>query len=92
MLESKEAWATKAIATPNKAPDGLPYIALPYLVLMKLQASRSQDLADVSRMMGSAQESTLMAVRKVINVYLPEAAEDLESLIMLGKLERSPRR
>jgi len=89
VLEAQAHWATEAIATPNPAPDGLPYIALPYLVLMKLQASRSQDLADVSRMMGGVQEPTLTEVKKVIQAYLPNASEDLESLIMLGQLERS---
>jgi len=89
VLETQEHWATVAIATPNPGLDGLPYITLPYLVLMKLQASRSQDLADVSRMMGGAPESALTEVRKVIQAYLPSACEDLESLIMLGQLERS---
>ena len=37
-------------------PDGLPIIDLPYLVLMKLSASRTQDLADISRMLGLADE------------------------------------
>jgi hypothetical protein len=92
VLETQENWATKAIATPNFAPDGLPYIALPYLVLMKLQASRSQDIADVSRMMGGVQEPNLTEVKKVIQAYLPDAIEDLESLIMLGQLERNQRR
>ena len=41
-------------AAPRQAPDGLPVIALRYLVLMKLEAGRTQDLADVSRMHGGA--------------------------------------
>lgn len=88
VIESTTSWATEAIANPNYAPDGLPIIALPYLVLMKLTASRSQDLADISRMMGGTEESQLQEVRRIVQVYLPSAAEDLESLITLGKLER----
>ncbi|WP_204106180.1 MULTISPECIES: hypothetical protein [Spirulina sp. CCY15215] len=88
VLESREVWAEKAIANPQYSPDGLPIIPLPYLILMKLQASRTQDLADVSRMLGSATESNLEEVRKAIATYLPSAKEDLESLIVLGQLER----
>ena len=55
---------------------------------MKLTASRTQDLADISRMVGGASDSLLQEVRSIIQVYLPSATEDLESLITLGKLER----
>lgn len=88
VLEFSEDWVSDAVASPNYAPNGFPIIALPYLVLMKLQASRSQDLADVSRMLGGAKEADLKEVRKVIQFYLPDAVEDLESLITLGRLER----
>ena len=40
-------------------------------------------------MMGGAQESVITKVKRVIQAYLPEAIEDLESLIMLGRMERS---
>ena len=88
VLTANEDWAAVAVDSPNYSPDGLPVIALPYLVLMKLRAGRSQDLADVSRMLGGATTDQLQAVREVINQYLPTAKEDLESLIILGKLER----
>ncbi len=54
---------------------------------MKLEASRSQDLTDVTRMLGWADENTLDSVRRVIKTYMPNVMEDLESLIVLGKLE-----
>lgn len=88
VLTINENWALEAVDSPNYAPDASPVIALPYLVLMKLRAGRSQDLADVSRMLGGAPSDQLQAVREVINQYLPTAKEDLESLITLGKLER----
>lgn len=87
VLEGEDSWVEKAIANPNYAPDGLPIIALPYLILMKLSASRTQDLADISRMLGLAQDQELEQIRVVIKTYLPTAQEDLESLIVLGKLE-----
>ena len=89
VLEGDAPWVEDAIANPNYAPDGLPVIKLPYLVLMKLSVSRTQDLADVSRMLGSAKQTELTQVREVVNEYLPTAKEDLESLIDLGQLEVS---
>ncbi|NER36237.1 MAG: hypothetical protein F6J93_20025 [Oscillatoria sp. SIO1A7] len=87
VLESNADWARVAIATPNTSPNGLPIIALPYLVLMKLQSARTQDLSDVSRMMGAATSAEIAKVKEIVSQYLPGALEDLESLIVLGKLE-----
>ena len=87
MIVSDEIWGKEAMLHPNIAPDGLPYIDLPYLILMKFKSGRVQDMADISRMMGNADESSLKKVRKVIRYYLSDVMEDLESLISLGKLE-----
>jgi len=87
VLEGEDEWVKAAVLNPNYAPDGLPIIDLSYLVLMKLAASRTQDLADVSRMLGLADKTTLTKIKQTIKIYLPTANEDLESLIMLGKLE-----
>lgn len=65
----------------------LPVLGLPYLVLMKLTAMRSQDWADVSRMLGLATEADLEEVRDVVRRYSPEDVEYLEALIMLGRRE-----
>jgi hypothetical protein len=56
---------------------------------MKLLAGRSQDLADISRMLGGATEVQLINVKQVIGQYLPSVLEDIESLIVLGKLENN---
>jgi hypothetical protein len=87
VLEADDEWVTEAVSKPNYAPDGLPIIDLSYLILMKLSASRTQDLADVSRMLGLADESNLTRIKSVVKAYLSTAMEDLESLILLGKLE-----
>jgi hypothetical protein len=89
VLESGDAWAKEALARPNYTPDGLPAIALPYLVLMKLLASRSQDLADISRMLGGATDVERDRVRQIVARYVPSTTEDLESLIVLGELEKN---
>lgn len=87
VIESESAWVNSALTYPESSPDGLPIIALPYLVIMKLQASRSQDIADITRMLGGADETALNLVRNAVKTYMHDAVEDLESLIMLGKLE-----
>ncbi|MEG3899091.1 MULTISPECIES: hypothetical protein [unclassified Microcoleus] len=87
VIESRDFWVGEAIRNPNNAPDGLPIIGLPYLVLMKLKASRGIDIGDLTRMLGGADETDLRLVRRAVQDFLPDAVEDLESLIVLGKLE-----
>jgi hypothetical protein len=88
VLESSERWAVEAVLDPDRTT-GLPVIRLPYLVLMKLRASRAQDVADLSRMLGQADDATLAQVRAVVRAYRSEDLEDLESLILLGRQELS---
>lgn len=87
VLESGEPWVRDALARPNHAPDGSPVITLPYLVLIKLAASRAVDVGDLSRMLGQADDTALAGVRTIVDRYRPEDREDLESLITLGRLE-----
>ena len=60
---------------------------LPYLVLMKMEASRSRDFGDLGTMLGLASEEELNRVRAVIRRYAPDMVDDLESFIYLGKVE-----
>ena len=89
LIEVRENWWPRALveASNNLDAQGLPIAPLPYLVLMKFQSGRVQDLADVSRMLGIASSEQLEAVRAVFAEHEPEGADDLESLIILGKLE-----
>jgi hypothetical protein len=90
VIEGQEGWYGEALAaaSSNLNGAGAPVLTLPYLVFMKLQASRMQDLADVTRMLGQTSETDLIAVRAVLTKYAPDLSEDLESLITLGQLER----
>lgn len=72
---------------PNRSPTGEPIIALPYLCLLKLEASRPQDLADLSRMLGGADDAMLDEARRVVDSYRGADRDDVASLIVLGKLE-----
>ena len=82
-----EPWVEEAIDAAVRAPDGQPYASLPYLVLTKLASGRLQDLTDISRMLGAAQQDMLNDVRELVARYRPQEVEDLQSLISLGKLE-----
>ena len=87
ILEFNEPWVVEALQHPRTDPQGLSVLALPYLVLMKVMSSRTQDLADASRMLGLAGEDERRATRRVFARWWPDALEDLESLILLGELE-----
>lgn len=87
VLVSEEPWVRDALATPNRDPSGVPIISLPYLALLKLRAGRGIDVADLSRMLGGADELLLDSVRRVVAEHEPDALEDLESLIRLGRME-----
>lgn len=81
-------WVEEAVANPVHAND-LPYVDLPYLVLMKLSSGRVQDLADITRMLGAADELTLGRIRKEVRKRRMQDMDDLESMIRLGQLEHS---
>jgi hypothetical protein len=89
VLYGSQPWIAEALLSPRTSPDGQPVIDLPYLVLMKLAASRTTDLSDISRMLGQATDSDLTRVRQVVETYDAASLEDLESLIQLGKIEMS---
>jgi hypothetical protein len=92
VVEVEAPWLERALAEAqhNRDMQGLPVLPLPYLVLMKFQAGRVQDLADVTRMLGQASPESLAAVRRLFRQYQPDGLEDVESLIVLGKMETQP--
>lgn len=89
VIEGRAPWWPAALqeAQSNRDEQGLPVLHLPYLVLMKFNASRTIDLGDIARMLGLADEVALAQVRHVFRQYAPNDLDDLESLITLGKLE-----
>ena len=88
VLFGDQPWLRKALAHPVKDPAGFPVIALPYLVIMKMNAHRTRDMGDLGTMLGWASDADLDAVRAVVKEYSPEDLEDLESLIFIGKKEQ----
>lgn len=88
VLFGEYSWLDEAFKNTKQDNAGYPVIGLPYLVLLKMSAQRTQDWADVSRMLGWAKDTDLDEVRKVVKKYTPEDLEDLESLIFIGKKEK----
>lgn len=89
ILEMDAAWLPQALteAQSNRDAQDLPVLPLPYLVLMKFQAGRVQDLADVTRMLGQANDEALEAVRRLFREHASDDLDDLESLTVLGQME-----
>lgn len=90
VIASDAPWVATALARPNRDQSGQPVLALPFLVLMKLTSARVQDLADVSRMLACASPAAVADCQTTIAAHLPDALDDLQSLLDLGRLERSP--
>ena len=87
LIALEQAWVRQALDAAVRDAEGLPFASLPFLVLMKLEAGRLQDLADISRMLGCAREDQIAAVQTVVEQYRPEDLADLQSMLTLGKLE-----
>jgi hypothetical protein len=89
VLESDEPWVRAALdqAKQNRDLQGLPILPLPYFILMKLRSGRTIDIGDVTRILGLAGDADLDAVRSAIRQFEPEALEDVESMIVLGRME-----
>jgi hypothetical protein len=92
LLWSEQPWVGAAVRFTIADDQGLAIVGLPYLIAMKLDASRSVDQGDLSRMLGFADDVTLDAVRRVVADLLPNIREDLESYIEIGRLEIGDRR
>lgn len=89
LISSRQAWVHDALTTESYDQTGLRVIALPYLVLMKLDASGGQDQADVERMLGRLDDAEVERVARIVDRYSgdPQAAEDVRQYAVLGRME-----
>ena len=96
VVEIEAPWLRGALeeAQHNRDAQGLPVLPLVFLVIMKFESGRVQDLAGVTRMLGQADAAMLEAIRQVFTRDLPQILsneiDDLESLIILGQMEENP--
>ncbi len=59
----------------------------PYLMLLKMEAGRGQDLIDVQRMLRDTPSSERSSTRMLIARHAPEMVEDYDALIQLADIE-----
>jgi hypothetical protein len=90
VLTRTDSWLDDALAQPVYDSAGYPILGRPYLVLIKLQAGRTQDLADVQRLLAQTPSTERAAIRTLVETFSPELVEDYDSLITLADLEFGP--
>ena len=88
VLFGNQVWLDEAFATIGRDPAGYPVIGLPYLILMTMNSGRLIDLGDIGKMLGWNEDDVIDEVRDVVGRYSPADTADLESMILLGRLER----
>lgn len=83
ILSPGKSWVGQAIKNAVSTPQGK-VISPPFLVLMKLWASRGvQDDADMLHVLKKMTYEQLELTQQLIQKYLPNEVEDLEQLIMM---------
>jgi hypothetical protein len=87
VLTRSDAWLDTVLAAPAYDAAGYPVLPRTYLILLKLQAGRTQDLADVQRLVAYTSPAQRAAFTQVVRLASPELVEDLESLFTLADLE-----
>lgn len=92
VISRSDAWLEDALASPRFDDAGYPVLARPYLTLLKLQAGRTQDLADVLRLLASTPPDERASTRRLVATHVPDLVEDYGSLITLSDLEFGPPR
>jgi hypothetical protein len=90
ILTRSDEWVATALHSPTYDPAGYPVLGRPYLTLMKLQAGRTQDLADVQRLIAGTPTTERNTTRALVAQYSPELVEDYEALCTLADLEFGP--
>lgn len=93
LLTSDASWVNEAVASAVDDASGIAIVSLPFLLLMKLEASRVQDTSDIARMLALADDKTIARAREVIHCYSSDslALEDFDSLLEIGRWELEQR-
>ena len=83
VLTMDEPWLIAALHQPNHDALGNPVLPRPALIMLKLHAGRTQDLADVQRMLAAKRES----IRQQLACQNADLVEEFEALIQLADWE-----
>jgi hypothetical protein len=87
VLTRSDTWLDSVLAAPGRDAANYPVLPRAYLILLKLQAGRTQDLADVQRLVAYMSPTQRAEFTQVVQRASPELVEDLESLYTLADLE-----
>jgi hypothetical protein len=89
LMATPQPWAEEALAQEAFDQTGLRIVALPYLVLMKLDSARGIDQGDLTRMLGRATPGDIERTVRVVERHHgdPHAAEDVRQYAVLGAME-----
>ena len=87
VLVRVDSWLDSALNAPSHDEAGYPVLARPYLLLLKLQAGRTQDLADIQRLLAYRSSNERDTMRQLIEQESPELVEDFDALCVLADLE-----
>ncbi|RRR76246.1 MAG: hypothetical protein EI684_03390 [Candidatus Viridilinea halotolerans] len=87
VITSSAPWLEEALTTPTYDVVGFPVMPRPYLLLLKLQAGRSQDLADIQRLLRGTSVEERSHMRTIIANADLDLVEDFEALCTLADLE-----
>jgi hypothetical protein len=81
-----QSWVSAALDFPITTPDGLPVIDLPYLLILKLAATRAVDISDIVGMLQQANEPEKQRIRQVIAVHRNDLLEDFDQFEAIAQL------
>lgn len=87
VLTNGERWVETALAQPGRDAAGLPVVSRPYLALLKLRASRSRDLPDLTQLVGLASDDERAQIRAVVAKEAADMIDDYDSIAMLAHFE-----
>jgi len=91
LISTEQSWGADVFAAPKQCTkEGDRVIPLAYLVLMKLDAARSVDQGDLSRILGRLSDDEIDAVAAVVRKHYahdPAAVEDVRQYAEVGRWE-----
>ena len=81
-----QSWVSAALDFPIKTPEGLPVIDLPYLLILKLSATRAVDISDIVGMLQQANEIEKQRIRQIIAAHRLDLLEDFDQFAAIAQL------
>ena len=81
-----QSWVTAALDAPVKTSEGLQIIDLPYLIILKLSATRAVDISDIVGMLQHASDDERVRIRQVIETHRSDLLEDFEQFSAIAQL------